>query len=144
MGDEILKPMHILLLSMLVAFSSEARTLSLSDETAVYETLFETINQKRFGLSDEQIRQTRDPFIKIYPDTASKEGEVKREPAYRLHAIFNNRAKINDTWLERGDMIGSYRLSAIGHQDVTLASPNQTLKLTLSSKGKNNVVVSFK
>lgn len=110
----------------------------------MYETLFETINQKRFGLTEASIKSTKDPFIKIYPDAVSGEGVVPKKETYRLYAIFNNRVKINTLWLERGDVIGAYRLSAIGAKDVTLVSANHTLKLTLSDKGNNNVVVSFK
>lgn len=139
-----MKPLHIFVTLLLFIGSLGAKAPSLSDEATAYEVLFEAINQKRFGLTEATIRAIKDPFIKTYPDANSTEENAQKRETYQLYAIFDNRAKINNTWLMLGETIGTYRLNTIGNREVTLVNPSQTLKLTLSEKGTNNVTISFK
>ncbi|HET55187.1 MAG TPA: hypothetical protein ENN33_08205 [Ignavibacteria bacterium] len=141
MGDEILKPLQMLLFTTLSYGLLFAQTSSNKDETAVYDTLFETINKKRFGLESTVFASIKDPF------TAQSKAEIDSPVAkpveirYTLYGIMENRAKINNKWVQKGGMINDLRLVKVTNESAVLANGERTLTLTLSQKGTRNVVI---
>jgi ligand-binding sensor protein len=52
-----------------------------------------------------------------------------------------NRAKINDRWVKKGEVINGLKLVKITSKSAVLANSQRTLTLTLSQKGNRNVVI---
>ena len=108
-----------------------------------YDDMFNAINTPRKGLNDSNISKLNDPFLvqkafKITLDTNASSDET-----LKLHAIFNDRAKINSKWYKTGEKIGDYTLKKIKRSSVTLASKDQNLELNIT-KGRDNVGIKIK
>lgn len=131
-----------------------------NSQNSIYQKLdklFNSINQKRYGLTKEQIDNTRSPFINYKEkkeeeekkDKEQNEGKNKQTeeiavvPIYTLQAILNNRANINGGWYGIGNAINDYKLIKINRDNVILDNVNNKLKLTLE-KGSKNVIIETK
>ena len=136
----------ILSTSLLLSTLSGAEGRSLEQETKAYNQLFEKINEKRFGLDEKVINTTQNPFIFAYETKKANDSNVtkKAEPVYQLHAIFDNKVKINGRWYKEKDKIGEYYLIKIKENSALLANTYKRFELKLSRKGKENVVISVK
>jgi hypothetical protein len=147
LGDEILKFSYLVFLFFFIASTVDARALS--QEALQYNALFETINQKRFGLTEKAMEEVKDPFAKQTPfaqeDSTKNALEAKPNtptlPPLKLFGLFKDRAKINTHWVRIGQSIQGYALHSIQKRSVTLSNAHHSLTLTLSHKGNANVVV---
>ena len=141
MGDEILKPLQMLLFTTLSYGLLFAQTSSIKDETVAYDTLVEAINKKGFGLESTVFASIKDPF------TAQSKAKIDSpiakpvEIRYTLYGIMENRAKINNKWIQKGGMINDLRLVKVTDESAVLANGECTLTLRLSQKGTRNVVI---
>ena len=143
MGDEVLKTINILIISTIVSSALFAQDSSIKEETAIYDTLFDAINKKRFGLDASNFTHIKDPFFipsKAKVDS-NDDSNVTKEATYTLYAIMENQAKINDQWIKKGAMINDLRLVKLTNESVILANAERTLILPLSQKGTHNVVI---
>lgn len=122
---------------------------SKEDALKHYDKLFESLSKQRQGLSDKQIKNSIDPFIKIQPIVinSSENGEeapqtsATPKPEYVLYAILNKRAKINNEWYNIGDQVKDYKLVSISKNSVNLSKSSKNfLKLELK-KGNENVLI---
>lgn len=146
MGDEILKNIaKILLFSSLVlssSFSLETNHLDMSE----YDKLFSEISSKRVGISQNEIKKVKDPFI-LEIARQKLDGNVtteKAEPTYDLHAIFGNKAKINDKWYAINEELGYYKLTKIKKASVLLTSASDTKELFIRKYNASNIQFSSK
>jgi hypothetical protein len=145
MGDEVLKRIIILITVLLSCDLLFAQESSMKEEIEVYDSLFNAINKKRFGLEHEIFTSVKNPFISSSKTTIESDVEIqKTKITYSLYGIIENRAKINNTWLTKGDMIDDLRLVKITEQSVTLANTQRVLTLMLSQKGAHNVIIDSK
>lgn len=108
-----------------------------------YDKMFQSINTPRKGLNETNINKLQDPFLvpkrsKIIHDDNASSGE-----ALGLHAIFNDRAKINNKWYKVGEKVGDYTLKKIKASSVMLVNKDQNLELNIT-KGRNNVGIKIK
>lgn len=143
MGDEILKTIRAIFIFTCIAIFSHANSAKLQEKTKVFDTIFESINKKRFGLSDKAISETKNPFI--VESNTTKDGEVKvdEKESYELKAILVNRVKINDKWHKLKDQIGDYVLVKIKDNSIILDNSGEKLELFLY-KGSKNAKISIK
>ena len=107
------------------------------------DQLIEKVKTKRVGLSQEEIKKLKNPFINKQNLTKLKEKVTlqdynikKRKVYYRLSSIFGNRARINGKWYKIGSKIGLYHLSYIGDNYVILSKKKKKLTLYLHKKHK--------
>lgn len=145
MGDEVLKRIIILITVLFSCNLLFAQESSMKEEIKVYDSLFNAINKKRFGLEHEIFTSAKNPFTPSSKTTIESDVEIqKTKITYSLYGIVENRVKINNTWLTKGDMIDDLRLVKITEQSVTLANAQRVLTLMLSQKGTHNVIIDSK
>lgn len=111
-----------------------------------YDTLFAEISDKRIGVSNEDIKKIKNPFIfKMTQKVQDGEtADVKVETVYTLYAILGNKVKINDSWYSINDQIGYYKLSKIKQNSVLLSSASETKELFIRKQNASNVKFSSK
>lgn len=143
MGDEVLKHLRLTLFALFLVSTLNAKNSSIEEETKMYDTLFDAINTKRFGLDDIAFKKMKDPFVRLPQKTSPKSSKTSpKKPIFRLHAIMENRAKINQSWVKKGDKINNYRLTKLTGNSAVLSNQERTLTLMLSKKGQKNVAIS--
>ncbi|MGG7048179.1 MULTISPECIES: hypothetical protein [unclassified Campylobacter] len=86
--------------------------------------------------SKEQIDMLKNPFKIIKNDTQIKQQNSKKQPNLRLNAILATKAKINNKWLNLGEVIGGFKLVQINKNSVILKSTNETRKLKISKENR--------
>ncbi len=146
MGDEILKNIVLILcFSSIILSSSFAKETNFVDMSE-YETLFAEISDKRVGVSSEEIKKVKNPFIfKIVHKTEDGEiADIKVETIYNLYAILGDKVKINDSWYSINDQLGYYKLSKIKQNSVLLSSASETKELFIRKQNASNVKFSSK
>ncbi len=143
MGDEVLKLLKSTFLALFLVSTLSANHSSIEEETKMYDALFDAINTKRFGLGESAFKILKDPFFALPQKSPSEES--KAEPniiIYRLHAIIENQAKINQNWVKKGEKINDYRLVKLTNETAVLSNQQRTLTLMLTKKGQDNVAIS--
>jgi hypothetical protein len=146
LGDEVLKNIIITLcFSSIILSSSFAKETNFVDMSE-YDTLFAEISDKRIGVSNEDIKKIKNPFIfKMTQKVQDGEtADVKVETVYTLYAILGNKVKINDSWYSINDQIGYYKLSKIKQNSVLLSSASETKELFIRKQNASNVKFSSK
>lgn len=143
MGDEVLKTIQVIFIFTCIAAFSYASGAKLEEKTKVFDTIFESINKKRFGLSDKAISETKNPFIVETNATKDGQAEVGEKETYQLKAILANRVKINDKWHKLKDKIGDFILVKIKENSIILDNSGEKLELFLY-KGSKNAKISIK
>ena len=111
------------------------------------DQLIEKVKVKRVGLSSEEIKKLKNPFIsekklkKIIKKAKTPKKTAKKRVYYKLYSIFNNRAKINGRWYRLGSKVGSYRLVSIGSDSVLLRNKYRQLRLFLSKRKRKLIQI---
>lgn len=107
-----------------------------------YEDKFNTLSQKRVGLSDAQISSLVNPFSKKNSEAEATIQEVSPDELIgkELTAIIGDRVRINNEWHAVGDYMGSYRIMSIRNDSVLLENENNNIELKLR-KGNKNVII---
>ncbi|NLY03563.1 MAG: hypothetical protein GXZ15_01780 [Campylobacter sp.] len=108
-----------------------------------HDAKFDSLSQKRDGLTNQEINSLPNPFTKKNNDQVSIRDIAPSELIGKeLTAIIANKAKINNSWHILGDYIGSYRIMSIGTDRVFLENEKNKIELKLK-KGNQNVVISY-
>jgi hypothetical protein len=104
------------------------------------------IHEKREGIKLETLEDTREPFVhvEIENNETTYVPPDKVEIKLSLHAILNNKAYINDSWLDIDDNIMGYKLKYIGKKGVVLRNDNNIKKLFLYDKKENYISIKEK
>ena len=97
------------------------------------------IHQKREGVKLETLVNTKEPFVRLEQENNVSTFviptiEKKEEAKLILHAIMNEKAYINDSWVAISDSILGYDLKFIGKRGVVLRNENHIKKLFLRKK----------
>ena len=154
MGDKLLKKaLIILVVSVNILFASIPTKESIN-------TLVEDIKPPRTGLEYKSLVKLRNPFLFRKPDKvkSSKDesgkivkttvkGKVikkrtyrrsKRVKTFKLYAILNKSAKINEKWVNLNRKYGKYTLQKITKAYVTLQKgTDKPITVYLNSKNQN-------
>lgn len=112
----------------------------------MYDDMFNKINKKRHGLTDEEISQTKNPFIVKHPikqdaNVSAQDFDVADDtPTYVLYGVLNDRANINGVWHKEGEIIDGLKIDKIKTNSVILDNSGKSLELKLY-KGRKNVEI---
>lgn len=152
MGDEILKTLSKISIMLACIFTIGSADTNITTAPVaksdpryqLYDDLFNSINKKRYGLSNNKIDKTKDPFIvNSKADTESQSDENTTgnvAPTYVLQGIMTDMANINGHWYKINDTINGHKLIKINNNSVTLDNAGSELKLEFH-KGKENVII---
>ncbi len=151
MGDKILKT--ILLLMIGIIFNS---TILIADNMSWVNEQLKAIKPKRIGISDQEISLIKDPFIFLKKKDDKKKKQKKKasfstapvmvpqveEPVFRdfkLYAIMNKTALINNKWYKKGEKVHGFTLVKVNLTQVVLRRGKESIVLsTLSTKLNTN------
>lgn len=149
MGDEVLKTTTIALILSLVLSSAIANESSknINSKIAEYDKFFTQISEKRVGVSNSKIDNTKNPFIMTYKKVMVKDGnstiEVKK-PTYVLNTIFNDKAKINGKWYKIGNDIDDFKLASIRDKSVIIKNEHSKKELFIRKSNVSKIKFSSK
>jgi hypothetical protein len=138
MGSKSLMKKIIILTSI---FGSFLISGSLSSEEII--NMVAKIKEERTGISLVKLEDTVTPFIMNVPPPSAERVEAKVHTvagpvvvSYKLKAVLNHAAFINNKWYKKGDKLGNYRVGYVSKNSVTLNSNNDTKVLRLEKKKK--------
>ena len=140
MGDEISMKTRVLFFILMLCSTSLANNSQAEMEH--YDQLFSVINEQRKGLSESELKNLSDPFLKIKAINHDNNGSL--DETFDLQAIFNNKAKINGKWYQAKDNVGEYELESIKPKSVTLINKDEKIDLNLTKGANKNVVIKIK
>ena len=141
MGDEILKTIIILIISLIL---SSTLVSAKDNVVAEYDKLFTQISKKRIGVSNSKIDRIKNPFISraVVKDDNSTASVEK--PTHILTAIFNKRAKLNGRWYKLHSKIGDFKLISIGTKSVIMKNGHSKKELFIRNSDVNKIKFSSK
>ena len=152
MGDEILKTVITLILSLilsstLVAAKNDKFTENFREKIAEYDKFFSQISEKRLGVSNSKIDTIKNPFIMTYSKVVVKDdnGTVTiKKPTYTLNAILNKKAKLNGQWYKLHSQIGDFKLTSIGSNSVIIKNEHSKKELFIRKSNVSQIKFSSK
>ena len=111
---------------------------------AEIENMVTKIHKKRAGIKLKTLELTKEPFVRFEAEnnvTTLVIPNKKRvnDVTLILHAVLNNKAYINNSWVRVDDTVMGYKLMFIGKRGVVLRNENHIKKLFLK-KDKNNLI----
>jgi len=151
MGDEILKTVIALILSLILSSTIEAAsnnnfTESFKDKMAQYDKFFSQISEKRVGVSNSKIDTVKNPFIMSYKKVV-KDGNgtvTVQKPTYILTATFDKKAKINGKWYKLHGDIGDFKLVSIRSNSVIIKNEHSKKELFIRKSNVSKIKFSSK
>jgi hypothetical protein len=133
MGDVILKRFGIIIcISLIFVSNSDA-------DIVEYDKFFNEISEVRVGIANEEVDDIANPFIAI-PAPIQQSTANASSPIFKLNAIFENKVKINNSWLTQGSIINGLRVIVIKQNSVVLGSENRAIELFLREKNENSII----
>jgi len=152
MGDEILKTIVALILSLilsstLVAAKNDNFTESFKKKIAEYDKFFSQISEKRIGVSNSKIDTVKNPFIMTYSKLVAQDSNgtvIQKKPTYILTAIFNKKAKLNGQWYKLHSEIGDFKLASIRSNSVIIKNEHFKKELFIRKSNVNKIKFSSK
>ncbi|MDR1460099.1 MAG: hypothetical protein LBI78_00435 [Campylobacteraceae bacterium] len=110
-----------------------------SADIVEYDRFFNEIGEVRVGITNQDIDSITNPFVIVATPVDSNNINAS-SPTFKLSAIFENKVKINDSWLTQGSIINGLRVVAIKQNSVVLGSENRAIELFLREKNENSVI----
>ncbi|MDR1285773.1 MAG: hypothetical protein LBJ88_06205 [Campylobacteraceae bacterium] len=110
-----------------------------SADIVEYDRFFNEIGEVRIGIANQDIDNIANPFVTIAVPTSSNNTNAS-SPTFKLNAIFENKVKINDSWLTQGSTVNGLRVIAIKQNSVVLGSENRAIELFLREKNENSII----
>ena len=152
MGDEILKTLVILILSLvlsssLVAAKNNKFTENFKEKMAQYDKFFAQISEKRIGVSNSKIDTVKNPFIMTYKNVVVKDGNntiTVKKPTYLLTGILNKKAKLNGQWYRLNSQIGDFKLTNIGTKSVIIKNEHSKKEIFIRKSDVSKIKFSSK
>ncbi len=132
----------IIITALFFSGVSDAKNLSHSEITKMVNN----IKKERSGITLTTLEGTANPFIIYVPKEKVKEVKVagkviRKEVVYRLKAIMNHAAFIDEKWYKKGDKMGEYTIGYISSTSVTLKSKRGSKTLNLKKKTKSLIKI---
>lgn len=133
---------NIIITTLFFSGVSDAKNLSHSEITKMVNN----IKKERLGITLTTLEGTANPFIIYVPKEKVKEVKVagkviRKEVVYRLKAIMNHAAFIDEKWYKKGDKMGEYTIGYISSTSVTLKSKRGSKTLNLKKKTKSLIKI---
>jgi hypothetical protein len=107
------------------------------------DKMVEQIQGKRSSKVDVQFEKVASPFAIVVQSDQNATPimkTVEQQVSFRLSAIVNDRAMINDRWLASGDTIQGYVVETVEENRVVLKKSNRTVELFLPDPNKSNLL----
>lgn len=114
------------------------------------DSIVDVISQSRTTVTKAQVNRLKDPFVKQRVQTSDWKTEVvaltqPSTPSYEkvhftLHAIVNERAKINNRWIAKGDTINEFVLQDLGTNFAKLNYQNFYTRVLYLNKANDNLI----
>jgi hypothetical protein len=136
----------LLILALLV-------NLLYANELAWVDEQIKAIKPPRVGLSSKEVYSLKDPFIFLSEKKATKKKNkktLKKESKYnykkrthtksyhfKLNAVMNKSALINNKWYKEGQYIKGYKIAKVHLNTVILMRGNKKITLTTKSEKTN-------
>ena len=132
----------IIITALFFSGVSDAKKLSHEEITKMVNN----IKKERSGITLTTLEGTANPFIIYVPKEKVKEVKVaekviRKEVVYRLKAIMNHAAFIDEKWYKKGDKMGKYTIGYISSSSVTLKSKRGSKTLNLKKKTKSLIKI---
>ncbi len=126
-------------ISLMTIFTSSLYSGALS--SSEISNMVAKIKEERVGISLIKLNDTVNPFIikvqKKEEIPLEKIIDTPLEVVYRLKAILNHAAFIDDKWYKEGDTLGNYQVGHITTSSVALLSSSGNKVLSLKKKKKS-------
>ena len=147
MGNQLLKK---LLLALIVSGGT-----MLCAETTIkqIDRLVQDIKEERVGLTPEQIKKAKDPFIyfgktgsKLFVPTARPTTVKVGKKRYRftLTAIVNDRVKLNRRWYHIGDKIYGFKIMRVANGSVYLQRGRESIRIFMHRRPNKKIKLFIK
>jgi len=107
------------------------------------DKMVEQIQGKRSSKVNVQFEKVASPFAIVVQNDQNSTPVMKtveQQVSFRLSAIVNDRAMINDRWLAVGDTIQGYVVETVEENRVVLKKSNRTVELFLPDPNKSNLL----
>jgi hypothetical protein len=101
------------------------------------------IEGKRHSKVNVQFEKVASPFAMVVQEDVNATPVMKtveQTVNFKLSAIINNRAMINNQWVEKGDTIQGYTVETVEENRVVLKKANRTVELFLPDPNKTNLL----
>jgi len=101
------------------------------------------IQGKRNSKVKIQFEKVASPFATVVHEDAKAAPVMKmveQQVSFKLSAIINDRAKVNNEWVKVGDVIQGYTVESIEENRVVLKKSNRTVELFLPDPNKTNLL----
>jgi hypothetical protein len=107
------------------------------------DKMVEQIQGKRSSKMDVHFEKVASPFATVVQEDVNATPVMKtveQTVNFKLSAIINNRAMINDHWVKEGDTIQGYSVERVEENRVVLKKSNRTVELFLPDPNKSNLL----
>ena len=107
------------------------------------DKMVEQIQGKRSSKVDIQFEKVASPFGTVVRSDVNATPIIKtveQQVSFRLSAIINDRAMINDQWVKAGDTLQGYAVETVEENRVVLKKSNRTVELFLPDPSKSNLL----
>lgn len=104
------------------------------------------IHEKRDGIGLDKLENTKEPFVHLEVENNETTYVVPEKISVKLslHAILNDKAYINSSWIAIDESVMGYELKYIGKKGVVLRNENDIKKLFLREKQTNYISIEEK
>jgi hypothetical protein len=132
----------LVITTLFLGISAYANELTWVDEQV------NAIKPPRTGMRTSELNSLKDPFIFLTPSEKKKKKTTlktkqktkvtkkasKKHITFKLRAIMNQKAMINNRWYKVGDSIHGYTLKEVNQKSVLLTRDKKKVLLTTKSK----------
>jgi len=109
-----------------------------STDIEIIDELIKEIKKKRIGLSEKDIKNPFESYIKNSSKKEQRSSIAKKVQTtkieFRLNAIINNKAKINNKWYKIGSSIDNYKITVQNNRCIELQNSNNRIEVCIKKK----------
>jgi len=129
---------HKLLIKAFILSILTVQMLFASTDIEIIDELIKEIKKKRIGLSEKDIKNPFESYIKNSSKKEQRSSIAKKVQTtkieFRLNAIINNKAKINNKWYKIGSSIDNYKITVQNNQCIELQNSNNRIEVCIKKK----------
>jgi len=129
---------HKLLMKAFILSILTVQMLFASTDIEIIDELIKEIKKKRIGLSEKDIKNPFESYIKNSSKKEQRSSIAKKVQTtkieFRLNAIINNKAKINNKWYKIGSSIDNYKITVQNNQCIELQNSNNRIEVCIKKK----------
>lgn len=129
---------HKLLMKAFILSILTVQMLFASTDIEIIDELIKEIKKKRIGLSEKDIKNPFESYIKNSSKKEQRSSIAKKVQTtkieFRLNAIINNKAKINNKWYKIGSSIDNYKITVQNNRCIELQNSNNRIEVCIKKK----------